>query len=121
MYGINNQHDHVFGCCMLQDNFGVTGPSDVSNRRILTQSFVHRTHIDIFGIYFAEPFKNWWSDDWLTKVYGNTNTLRDHSVTVRHQVSSEGQRYPVFITIPYHHIMCHVCILDPIYSMITCI
>lgn len=112
----------------------MTGPADVSNRRILTQSFVHRTHIEIFGVYFAEPFKNWWSDDWLTKVYGKlinyshhitlldthnitqsmnlcvsigtANTLRDHTVTVRHQVSSEGQRYPV---IPLSHSLCVLC------------
>jgi len=56
--------------------FGITGPLDESNQRLLTQSFAHRTHMDIFGIYFAEPFKNWWSDDWLTRVYGEEFTFR---------------------------------------------
>jgi len=38
-------------------NFGVTGPTDESNTGILTQSFTHRTHIEVFGYYFAMPFK----------------------------------------------------------------
>ena len=51
-------------------NFGVTGPKDVNNDKIFTHSFTHRTHIDIFGHLFPPSFKNWWSDDWITTVYG---------------------------------------------------
>ena len=35
-------------------NFGVTGPLDSNNEKIFTHSFVHRTHIDVFGYHF--PF-----------------------------------------------------------------
>jgi hypothetical protein len=31
-------------------NFGVTGPRDSNNDKIFTHSFVHRTHIEVFGI-----------------------------------------------------------------------
>ena len=30
-------------------NFGLVGPLDSNNERILTQSFVHRTHLEVFG------------------------------------------------------------------------
>jgi hypothetical protein len=40
-------------------NLGVTGPKDANNHRILTQSFVHRTHVAIFDCYFDGAFKNW--------------------------------------------------------------
>jgi hypothetical protein len=66
-------------------NFGVTGPIDLRFRKLLTHSFAHRTHIDIFGRWFPKGFKNWWSDDWLTAVYGPNNTFRSEDVQVRHQ------------------------------------
>lgn len=75
-----------------RNNFGVTGPEDRGNGRILTQSFVHKTHVQIFDAYFAEPFKNWFSDDWLTLVYGASHTYRKHPVKVHHRASL--QRYP---------------------------
>ncbi|CAM9624920.1 unnamed protein product [Ascophyllum nodosum] len=75
----------------LGRNVGVTGPSDTNNRRILTHAFVHRrvTHLDIFGRYFPLSFRNWWSDDWISNVYGSEHTLRDHIVTVTHDVASQ--------------------------------
>lgn len=60
----------------LIPNFGVTGPKDVNNDKIFTHSFTHRTHIDIFGHLFPPSFKNWWSDDWITTVYGSEHTFR---------------------------------------------
>lgn len=48
---------------------GVTGPLEEHNRRILTQTFVSRTHMDIFGYYFTPIVKNWSCDDWLHNVY----------------------------------------------------
>jgi hypothetical protein len=51
-------------------NIGVTGPRNkTGNTRILTQTFVHRTHIDIFGHYFPEEIRNWYCDDWLNDIY----------------------------------------------------
>ena len=60
----------------IASNVGVTGPLDTHNDKIFTHSFVHRTHIEIFGYYFPPSFKNWWSDDWISTVYGTTHTKR---------------------------------------------
>ncbi|CAM9836664.1 unnamed protein product [Scytosiphon promiscuus] len=78
----------------LGRNVGVTGPADTNNRRILTHAFVHRTHIDVFGRFFPDSFKNWWSDDWISNVYGRDHTLRDHAVTITHDVKSQKADAP---------------------------
>jgi len=62
------------------DDIGMAGPFDygrylweVNNKTrqkfILTQSFVGRSHYDIFGFYFNPRIKNWFCDDWITKLY----------------------------------------------------
>tara|TARA_B110001469_G_C9623715_1_gene311101 strand:+ start:468 stop:1265 length:798 start_codon:yes stop_codon:yes gene_type:complete len=51
------------------NNIGVVGPIDINNKKILTQSFVHKTHLNIFGDYFPKRIKNWYIDDWITEVY----------------------------------------------------
>ena len=50
------------------NDIGLTGPVN-NNNRILTQSFVSRKHMDIFGWYFPEEIKNWCCDDWYNLVY----------------------------------------------------
>ena len=50
-------------------NIGVVGPNDINNKKLLTQSFVHKTHLDIFGKYYPKEIKNWHIDDWITRVY----------------------------------------------------
>ena len=52
------------------DNIGMTGPFN-NNSRILTQSFVSRTHMELFGHYFPEEIINWCCDDWINLVYQN--------------------------------------------------
>lgn len=53
-----------------RNNVGMTGPRNKGgNTRILTQSFVHRTHLDIFGHYFPEEIRNWFCDDWINDIY----------------------------------------------------
>ena len=49
-------------------NIGVSGPIN-NNARILTQTFVHRNHMKIFGFYFPEEILNWCIDDWINLVY----------------------------------------------------
>jgi hypothetical protein len=71
-------------------NFGVTGPVDTNNDKIFTHSFTHRTHVDVFGTLFPPAFKNWWSDDWITTVYGAKHTSRCPDVTIKHNV--QGQK-----------------------------
>jgi hypothetical protein len=76
----------------IAPNVGVTGPLDKNNDKIFTHSFVHRTHLEvapssvppdlppmdlqIFGTLFPVGFKNWWSDDWISTVYGSVHTFR---------------------------------------------
>ena len=50
------------------NNIGLTGPIN-NNARILTQSFVSRKHMEIFGWFFPEEIKNWCCDDWYNYVY----------------------------------------------------
>lgn len=62
---INKLHDEF-------EDIGVVGPQDriEVHRRLMTQSFVSRKHYEIFGYYYPEVFKNWFSDNWITDVYG---------------------------------------------------
>lgn len=63
------------------DNIGLTGPDNL-NGRILTQSFVSRKHMEIFGEYFPESIINWGCDDWYNWVYdGYIYKLKGHICT----------------------------------------
>ncbi len=70
-------------------NFGVTGPKDTNNDLIFTHAFVHRLHIEIFGHLFPTSFKNWWSDDWITTVYGYEHTFTKSGIEIQHNVESQ--------------------------------
>ncbi len=72
-------------------NFGVTGPLDTNNDKIFTHSFVHRTHIEVFGHMFPTSFKNWWSDDWISTVYGSEHTFHLSDVTIKHNVEAQKE------------------------------
>jgi hypothetical protein len=48
-------------------DIGLTGPDNKT--RILTQAFVSRKHMDIFGQFFPESIVNWGCDDWYNWVY----------------------------------------------------
>ncbi len=49
---------------------GVTGPwDDYQKGKLLTHSMVGRLHFDVFGFHFPFTLGNWWSDDWVQKVY----------------------------------------------------
>lgn len=50
------------------DGIGMTGPIN-NNARILTQSFVSRRHMELFGYYFPVEIINWCCDDWINEVY----------------------------------------------------
>lgn len=52
------------------NNIGSVGPYD-NSKKILTQSFVHATHLSIWGRYFPKELKNWYVDDWITEVYSS--------------------------------------------------
>jgi hypothetical protein len=62
------------------DGIGMTGPIN-NNPRILTQSFVSRRHMELFGYYFPPEIINWCCDDWINDVYKRVNhfyPLQEH-------------------------------------------
>lgn len=54
------------------NDLGMTGPIN-NNPYILTQTFVSRRHMEIFGYYFPEEIINWYCDDWINEVYKEIN------------------------------------------------
>ena len=60
-------------------NIGVSAPTDINNPRILTQSVVSRTHMDIFGYYFNPKITNWGCDDWISGVYDSQFLYRNNT------------------------------------------
>lgn len=63
--------DWIKDCIIkLKENndIGLTGPIN-NNSRILTQAFVSRKHMEIFGWFFPKEIKNWCCDDWYNMVY----------------------------------------------------
>jgi len=77
----------------LLPNLGVIGPVDKGNSRILTQSFTHRTHYDIFGYYFPTRFRNWYCDDWMSKVYLDSESVSFRSDVSVKNTNAHGTRY----------------------------
>jgi len=87
----NQEYDYFFQCgddiqfitsnwvqtCInkqqLNNNIGVTGPIDINNTRLLTQSFVSRKHMELFGYYFPPEIINWYCDDWINEIYKKMN------------------------------------------------
>ena len=55
-----------------EDLMGMTGPRDHVHYtpRLVTQAFVHRTHMQIFDPMYPFVFPNWYMDDWMWYVYG---------------------------------------------------
>ena len=68
---------------------GATGPIDETNQRIFTHVFVHRTHIDIHGRFFPTAFKNYYSDDWISHVYGSGSTFKLPNVRMKHETKAQ--------------------------------
>jgi hypothetical protein len=76
-------------------NLGAVGPVGASTCcRILIFDMVHRTHLDIFEQYYPSVFDNWWTDDWITSVYGN-NKQFVKGWKMQHHTGKHGQRYTV--------------------------
>jgi hypothetical protein len=45
----------------------------------------------VFGHLFPPSFKNWWSDDWITTVYGAEHTFRVPDVVIKHNVGAQKE------------------------------
>ena len=74
--------DWVNACIdLLKQNkdIGVVGMTDQGRKKynpndtLLTQSFVSRKHMEIFGFYYPHEFKNWFIDDWISEIYEKSN------------------------------------------------
>jgi len=76
-------------------NLGIAGPLDTNNPRLMTQSFAHCTHGAVFGYYYPPHFRNWYSDDWATQVYGARNTFWRKDLEVSHELAHQGPRYAI--------------------------
>jgi hypothetical protein len=42
----------------------------------MTHDLVHKTHMEIFDMYYPAVLSDWWMDDWISKVYGKTRTQK---------------------------------------------
>lgn len=42
---------------------------DKGNTRICTHPFVNKKHVEILGYFYPPSIKNWFCDDWITKLY----------------------------------------------------
>lgn len=77
----------------LGAHWGVAGPFDTRNPHTLTQALVPRSHFDAFGFLYPRVFRNWYSDEWLYKVYlvfGRSARFREHEVVNQ---NTAGARY----------------------------
>ncbi len=76
------------------NNIGAIGFGDklrIQNNKgddLATQSFVHKTHYNIFNYYFNPNIENYGCDDWLTGVYKKTNNY-DYNVN-NHKIKNSG-------------------------------
>jgi hypothetical protein len=76
------------------DNLGVAGPSDSFNDfrcSLLTQSFVHRRHLDVFGFFYPLEIRDWKSDRWMSFVYPSDRTFCWLDIKARN--GAAGTRY----------------------------
>jgi hypothetical protein len=46
----------------------------------------------VFGHLFPPSFKNWWSDDWISIVYGLEHTFRCPDVEIKHNVGAQKEK-----------------------------
>ena len=52
--------------------------------------------MEIFrGDYYPRELTDWWLDNWISRVYGNTRTKKLMEVEVIHHVNTQGTRYMV--------------------------
>lgn len=70
--------ERFIGVLQAHGNKGVVGPCHPNNfwmrkrnggNPVIENSFVHRSHYDIFGTFFPPEIPNWYCDNWITDVY----------------------------------------------------
>ena len=78
----------------LNQNIGVVGPVDLGHPSLLTQSFVSKKHMDIFGYYYPEELINWQCDDWIQGVYDPQYSIIIKEYTCKNAGGAE--RYEIY-------------------------
>ena len=70
--------ERFIGVLQSHGNKGVVGPCHPNNfwmrkraggHPVIENSFVHRSHHEIFGSFFPPEIPNWYCDNWITEVY----------------------------------------------------
>jgi hypothetical protein len=71
-------------------NRGVVGPINPINAHlregknlVIENSFVHRSHLELFGSFFHPTIRNWHCDEWLTRVYEGVCSYTFKDILVR--------------------------------------
>ncbi|CAH1780348.1 unnamed protein product [Owenia fusiformis] len=78
---------------------GVVGPDHSGgNTAILTYDFTHKTHMDIFGMYYPRVFTDWFADEWVTKVYHPDHSSKRKDIKLKH-TEEAGRRYDLHLDI----------------------
>ena len=74
----NNWTSFFVSTLKKNNNIGIAGGVDkgywyarvlANQNGIIENAFFHKTHYKIFGILFNEKLKNWFSDDYITRIY----------------------------------------------------
>jgi hypothetical protein len=70
--------EHFISRLASNNNIGVVGPCNLVNYNqrknvgrpaVIENSFVSVKHFQIFGYFFHPSIKNWYCDDWITRIY----------------------------------------------------
>jgi hypothetical protein len=78
---------------MVPPNVGVSGPlCEQGNLDILTHHMTHRTHLDLFDYYYPRALVDWFSDDYISFVYGPQRSTMVRGAPVAHR-NPHGTRY----------------------------
>jgi len=73
---------------------GVVGPTCLEGiPSILSNEFVHRTHTDVFEVFYPPELVDHLSQHWISKVYPAENSKELSRVVVRQHTYFTGRRY----------------------------
>jgi hypothetical protein len=70
--------EHFIERLQSNNNIGVVGPCNLLNflqrknsniEFVIENAFVSKKHIEIFGYFFHPSIKNWYCDNWITRIY----------------------------------------------------
>jgi hypothetical protein len=70
--------EHFINKLSSNNNIGVVGPCNLINYNqrknsnspiVIENAFVSKRHFECFGYFFHPSIKNWYCDDWITRIY----------------------------------------------------